>query len=130
VLGEPVDRLVAGRRRERLDTGRERPVRRGPVALRDRLGAPAVPRDGEQDQHRLARSLDIAVERAPEPLLVLRRDERIDEDDRVGSLVVDAADLLVPPLGWSCVRRLPFRMETGPAPEARRYFLHVHEAGP
>src|SRR5919206_1488158 len=50
-------------------------------------------------------------------LLVLRRRERIDEDDRVGALVVDAADLLVPVL-----LGLPLRVKAGPAPQAGRYF--------
>ena len=129
MVGKPEDRLVEVDGGVGLDAAREAPADLAAVALGDRVRAAGVPLDGQQDAHRLRDALDVAVEGAPEPLLVLGRDERIDEDDRLRRLVVDAADLLLPALRATVIRR-PVGMEAGPAPQPRRQFLHPHPRRP
>ena len=92
------------------------------VARHDRLGASRVPRGGQHHDHRPADALDITVEGAPEALLVLGRHERVDEDDRVRSLVVHATDLLLPAVALG----RPGRMKAGPPPETGSDLLHAH----
>src|SRR5207237_2049574 len=81
VLGEPVDRLPAGRDRARLDAAGQRPADLRAVPLGDPVGAPPVPADGGEHADGLPHALDVAVERAPEALLVLGRHERVEEDN-------------------------------------------------
>ena len=87
VLGHPEDDLVAAAARMRDDPGRQR--RSPPCALpasgRPGSGRPSRPRSacatgGEQDVHRVDRQ-DVAVERPPEALRILGRQERVEEED-------------------------------------------------
>ena len=89
------------------------------VPLHDLAGASRVPEDRDEDVNREVGALHIPVEGVPEPrrLRLVARDERVDQDDRVGRLVVDAADLVMPLLMPRC-----------PAPEAigDQGDLHAH----
>ena len=109
--------------RLRLRRGR-RPERCARIAIEDRRRAASVVEDREEDLRRPV-VLDVVVERPPEPLFVVLRHERVDQDERVlpdegvrGHLRLPAvlAALLLGPLG----------MGRGPAPEARGELGHVH----
>ena len=131
VLRDPEHDLGSPGRGERLDSARERVVgpervrhdagapldraatagRRpdaGAVALDHRRRAARVPEDRDEHVHRASGPLDVLVERGPEALGVVRRDERVDEDDAVARLAVDAADVF-----------LPLLVVCRPAPQAR-----------
>jgi len=88
------------------------------VAFRELVRASAVPRVRQDDGDRSVCTRDVAVERLEEPRLVLlpTRHERIDEDDRIGSLEVSAGHDPVVPLG----------VTSRPAPQPRPEFAHVH----
>jgi len=83
-----------------------------------------VPSAGQENRHRTAHALHVAVERRKEPLPVVRRrrNQRVDEHDGVVRLPVDAADVAVP------VRAVPpVRVRRRPAPEPVVDPLHLHE---
>ena len=71
--------------------------------------------------HGAAEPLDVAVERRPETLVLVGRDERVDDHNRVGELRVHRSDLRAPVL---CV--LPLGMGRRPAPQPRPQLLHLH----
>src|SRR5438445_602340 len=79
----------------------------------DRRHAALVPVNRQQNVHGTGEALDVAVERRPELLVFLRRDEWVDHDHRLGELGIDRSDLGAPVL-----RVLPFRMGRRPAPQA------------
>ena len=86
-------------------------------APHDLVPAAAVEADRRQDANRPAVGSHPFLERGPE----LVGDERVDEDERVGSLVRDRPDALGP-VGGTVGRstRCPLRMWRFPAPEPRR----------
>jgi len=93
----------------------------GVVTVEHRRNAALVPVHGQQHVERTPGALHVAIERGPEPLLVLCGDERIDDHHRVGQLRIDRADLRPPVLGV-----IPLRVLTRPPPEARPQLVHVH----
>ena len=62
------------------------------VPLTKNWRAALVPRGGEQDRDWKAKPLDVSVEMREEFLPLTGRQERIDQNDGVGRLVVHAAD--------------------------------------
>src|SRR5262249_43304477 len=114
VVARPERSSLAGAALDRLPRARRRPDLRV-VALGQLPGVARVPEDGDEDVHGPPGALDVAVERAVEPLAAVARHERVDQTDGVGRLQVDGADVL-----------LPFVVESGPAPEAGRDLLDVH----
>jgi hypothetical protein len=116
---DEVRQLLLRRALDRIDLDALRhPVVR-PVALAQDRRAALVPRRGEEDRNRKAEPLDVAIEIGEERLLLAGRQQRIDQHDGVGRLVVDATDLgrhKRAPVGP--VRRV--RMRRRPAPQAVR----------
>ncbi len=127
VLGDPVDDLGRAAARQCLDTARKgiawpedggsdscstlvrrasaaRRVQASVVPLHDLAGASRMPKDRDEDVDRQISALHIPVEGFPEPgrLRLAGRDEWVDQDDRVGCLVVDTADLVTPLLVPRC----------------------------
>ena len=96
------------------------------IALDDLLRAARVPVDGEEDLRR-AVVLHVVVERLPEPLLVVRGHERIEQDERVTLDERVRRDLLRPSVRPALLGR-PVRVERGPAPEPRPNLLELHRA--
>ncbi len=121
VLGNPVDDLGGAAARERHNASRQRLTR--PEDVGDRIrpalnrsagaawyvqpravaadnvrGASRMPEHRDQDVNRHSRAFDIPVERLPEPcrLRLVGWHERIDQDDGVARLVVDAPDVVAP----------------------------------
>ncbi len=82
-----------------------------------------MPRTGEEDDDGAVDPTDVAVERLEEPRPVgrIRRNERVDEHDRVLGFPVDAPDVLLPVVG-----RFPLRMRGGPPPEPFLDPRHLH----
>jgi hypothetical protein len=66
------------------------------VSLDERRRAPRMPEDRDQDVHRVRCPGHVAVESLKEARRILRRDERIDQRDRILCFLVETADLLSP----------------------------------
>ena len=95
-LAGPED--VGYRPRPSLDGGTRaaRSPESAAVAPDDVGRASRVPEDSDEDVHRPPRALDVAVEHPPEQVGLVGRDERIDQQDGVGRLPINAADVLLP----------------------------------
>ena len=120
---EPVDDLLGDGRGDgrRTPCGSRSPIVRPDdprvVARRQLRLAASVPLAREQDRDGQANPCHVAVERLEEAraLRLVRRDERIDEHDRVLRLPVDTADVAVPVVAF-----LPVRDEGRSTATARR----------
>ena len=109
-------------RRALLDKLASRLVHPNPrswVSLDKHRRASRVPEDRDQDVHRARCPGHVVVESFKEARRILRRDERIDQRDRILRFLVETADLLSPfHLGG------PLRVKSGPTPETRPDLLH------
>ena len=91
------------------------------VAIEHGCDAALVPVDGQQHVDRQAEPFDVTVERRPEPLVLVRRNERVDHDEGVRKLRIHGADLGAPML-----RMVPLGMRRGPAPQPGPQLLNFH----
>jgi len=124
-IGHPPGRIA-----ELGSGGLRDPQPRPGVATDHVLGAPHVPMARQQDV-RGSDPLDVAIEGAPEalPLVRLVGKQRVDQQDRVAGLAVDAADVSLPAVRPTA-RRLPLRMWRAPAPQTGRDLRHLHANEP
>jgi hypothetical protein len=72
--------------------------------------------------------LDVVVEGGPEPLLVVRRHERVEEDERAVLHEGVGRDVALPALAVLEVLRAPVRVRSGPPPEVRLDLPDLHGA--
>src|SRR4051794_17804675 len=91
------------------------------VAVEHRRDAALVPVHGQEDVQRPPGAFDVAVERRPERVFLVLRDERVDDYDGVLELRVHRCDVGAPVLGV-----IPLGMRAGPAPQAWAELLHFH----
>jgi hypothetical protein len=129
MLGNPEDQLVF-RHTLSFDAGRERialGVReaRSGIVRHDLVDAALVPVHRAQDDDGAVGPFDVAVEGRPEAVLLAGRNERVDEDDGVGALVIDTSDVARPALV-----AVPVGMRRRPAPETVTDLLDFHGPDP
>ena len=93
----------------------------GAVARRDLGGVAGVRGLREEHGHGLRAARDVTVERAPEAIRFVLRNERVDDERRTVRLEVEAPDHGVPALG-----RLPVGVARRPPPESRLELADVH----